>query len=304
MQQSSSASTPVTGALIASFRHGKGFPIFILIVGLVMLGMACFVLYLSTILPAGSSGPVSVNTSRGTHLDFSSPQMMMYFASAFLAVIAAGLFGLFVWQKRLRQGSYEVYEQGIAHIIGAKKEYVPFVQIEDLYLFSSGQAAISGLITNLAYRRNANEPFHRVIHSLKGFHDFQRRVRELHVRERLPAVMQTLEGGGVVTFKYVPSSAVWGKRMKGNFLDVETQPILMTREFLEVQGRKVPMSSLRTVDLSAWSELVVIKDEAGNEVLSTVCTGILSHDLFLATLDAILDDAASNRAEPVPVLQD
>ena len=296
MQQSSTTSPTVTGQLISTFRHGKGFLVFMLLFAIVMLGLAGFVLYLGTILPTGSSG---ANTSRG-----SSPQLLIYSVSGLLVVISAVLFGLYAWQKKLRGTHYEVYEHGIVAVSGKQQQFTAFAEIEDLYLFGSGQAAFTGLITNLAYRRNANEPFHRVIHSLKGFHDFQQRVRELHVRERLPAVMQTLEGGGVVTFKYVPSGSVWGKRMKGNFLDVETQPILMTREFLEVQGRKVPMSSLRTVDLSVWSELVVIKDEAGNEVLSTVCTGILSHDLFLATLDAILDDAALNRAEPVPVLQD
>jgi hypothetical protein len=304
MQQSPSPSAPVTGELVASFRHGKGFPLFMLILGLIMLGMACFVLYLGTILPVDSSAPVSVNSSRGTNLNFSSPQMLVYCTSAFLAVIAAGLFGLYVWQKRLRQASYEVYEHGIACMLGSSKNYVPFAEIEDLYLFSSGQAAISGLITNLAYRRNANEPFHRVIESLKGFHDFQQLVRDLHVRERLPAVLETLEGGAGVPFKYVPGSAVWGKCIKGNFLDVTTQPILVTREFLEVQGRKVPMSSLRTLDLSAWSEKVVIRDEAGKEVLSTVCTGIMSHDLFLHTLGVILDNEAADRGEIVAELQD
>nr|WP_314527543.1 hypothetical protein [uncultured Pseudomonas sp.] len=304
MHPSISSSAPVTGELVASFRHGKGFPLFMLILALIMLGMACFVLYLGTILPVDSSGPVSVNTSRGTNLNFSSPQMLIYCTSAFLAVIAAGLFGLYVWQKRLRQASYEVYEHGIACTMGSSKDYVPFAEIEDLYLFSSGQAAISGLITNLAYRRNASEPFHRVIESLKGFHDFQQLVRELHVRERLPSVLENLAGGAVVTFNYVPGKAVWGKRMKGNFLDVTTQPILVTREFLEVQGRKVPMSSLRTLDLSVWSEKVVIRDESGKEVLSTIGTGIMSHDLFLNTMGVILDNEAVDRGEIVTEVQD
>ena len=152
MQQSPapSLSTPVTGELLASFRHGKGFPLFMLVLALVMLGMACFVLYLGTILPLDSSGPVSVNSSRGTNLNFSSPQMLIYFTSALLAVIAAGLFGLYVWQKRLRQASYDVYEHGIACTVGSSKDFVPFAGIEDLYLFSSGQVAISGLSTNVA----------------------------------------------------------------------------------------------------------------------------------------------------------
>lgn len=47
------------------------------------------------------------------------------------------------------------------------------------------------------------------------------------------------------------------------------------------------MSSLRSVDLNAWTEKVVIKDESGKPVLSTIATGILSHDLFLNTLDAV-----------------
>ncbi|VVN87885.1 hypothetical protein PS710_01635 [Pseudomonas fluorescens] len=302
MQQSSSASTPATGELIATYRHGKGFLVFTLIFGFVMLGLAGFVLYLGTILPTGNAGSASLTTSRGMTLDFSSPQVLIYAVSAFLAVIAVVLFGIHLWHKRQRQASYEVYEQGITHINGATKDYVPFAEIEDLYLFSSGQTAISGLITNLAYRRNANEPFHRVIESLKGFQDFQQKVRELHVRARLPVVLDTLAAGGSVTFKYLGSGAVWGKRMSGKFLDVSTQPILVTRSFLEVGGRKVPMSALRTVDLSAWSEKVVIKDETGNAVLSTVGTGILSHDLFLNTLDAVLEVEETARAEGAQVL--
>ncbi|VVN46951.1 hypothetical protein [Pseudomonas fluorescens] len=46
-------------------------------------------------------------------LDFSSPQVLIYAGSAFLAVIALVLFGIHLWHKRQRQASYEVYEQGI-----------------------------------------------------------------------------------------------------------------------------------------------------------------------------------------------
>jgi hypothetical protein len=302
MQQSPSSSTSASGDLIATFAHGKGFLIFTLVFGLILLGLAGFVLYLSTILPASNSGPVSVTSSRGTTLNFSSPQTMIYCVSAFLAFVAVVMFGIYVRQKKLRQASYEVYEHGIAQISGGQKQYTPFAEIEDLYLFSSGQTAVSGLITNLAYRRHANEPFHRVIESLKGFQDFQQMVRELHVRERLPVVLDTLNSGGAVVFKYVGSGQVWSKRMNGKFLDVTTQPILLTQSFLEVEGHKVPMSSLRDVDLNTWTEQVVIKDEAGRQVLSTVCTGILSHDVFLSTLDAMLDVEQAERGESNPVL--
>jgi hypothetical protein len=294
MQQSPKPAPAVTGQLISTFRHGKGFLVFMLLFAIVMLGLAGFVLYLGTILPAGSSG---ANTSRG-----SSPQLLIYSVSGLLVVISAVLFGLSAWQKKLRGTHYEVYEHGIVAVSGKQQQFTAFAEIEDLYLFGSGQAAFTGLTTNLAYRRNESEPFHRVIESLKGFQDFQQLVRELHVRERLPVVMNKLETGGAATFKYVPTGQVWRKRIAGDFLNVVTQTIIVTREFLEVDRRKVPVSSLSSVDLNAWSEKVTIQDEAGNPMLSTVCTGIMSHDLFLTTLDVLLDNERASSAEATPSL--
>ncbi|MGA9701623.1 hypothetical protein [Pseudomonas sp.] len=286
--QTSPAQTPsATGELIASFRHGKGFLIFSLVFGVVLLGLAGFVLYLGTILPPGNEGPVSLQTSRGMALNFSSPQTLIYATSALLAVLALGVFAAYVWHKKLRAPRYNVFEHGIERIINEQRDYTAFADIEDLYLFGSGQTVMTGMITNLAYRRNATEPFHRVIETLKGFYEFQQLVRELHVRARMPAVVATLEMGGAVTFNCISSGQVWGKRMSGNFLKITTSPILVSRAFLDYQGRKVPMSSLRSVDLNAWTEKVVIKDENGKAVLSTIATGILSHDLFLNTLDAV-----------------
>ena len=99
---------------------------------------------------------------------------------------------------------------------------------------------------------------------------------------------EALESGRSVTFNCISSKQVWGKRVTGNFLKVTTAPIVVHRDFLEYQGNKVPMSSLRTVNLGTWTENVVIKDENGKPVLSTIATGILSHDLFLNTLDIVL----------------
>ncbi|CAI8831723.1 hypothetical protein EMIT0P258_280001 [Pseudomonas sp. IT-P258] len=209
----------------------------------------------------------------------------------------------FLWQglrmlreERPGQSSLYLYEPG---------SYAPLARVdqaEDLYLFSSGQTVFTGLITNLAYRRNESEPFHRVIETLKGFQEFQQLVRELHVRECLPVVMNKLESDCAVTFKYVPTGQVWRKRVSGDFLNVVTQPIIVTREFLEVEGRKVPVSTLASIDLNAWSEKVTLKDAAGNQMLSTLCTGIMSHDLFLTTLDVLLDAQRASRDETAPTL--
>ena len=294
MQQSTTPAPTLTGQLISTFRHGKGFLVFMLLFAIVLLGLAGFVLYLGTLLPTGSSG---ANSSSG-----SSPQLLIYSVSGLLVVISAVLFGLYTWQKKLRGTHYEVYERGIVAVSGKQQQFMAFAEIEDLYLFGSGQAGFTGLITNLAYRRNESEPFHRVIESLKGFQDFQQLVRELHVRERLPVVMNKLESGAAVTFKYVPTGQVWRKRIAGDFLNVVTQAISVTRESLQVDGRKAPVSTLTSVDLNAWSEKVTIKDETVNPMLSTVCTGIMSHDLFLSTLDALLDAERASNDEAAPSL--
>ena len=294
MQQSPTPASTVTGQLISTFRHGKGFLVFLLLLAIVLFCMAGFVLYLGTILPVASS---AANTSRG-----SSPQLLIYSVSGLLVVTSAVLFGLYPWQKKLRGTHYEVYEHGIVAVSGKQQQYTAFAEIEDLYLFSSGQTVFTGLITNLAYRRNETEPFHRVIESLKGFQEFQQLVRELHVRECLPVVMNKLESNGAVTFKYVPTGQVWRKRVSGDFLNVVTQTIIVTREFLEVDGRKVPVSTLASVNLNAWSEKVTLKDEAGNQVLSTLCTGIMSHDVFLTTLDVLLDAQRASSGETVESL--
>ncbi|MGF6093140.1 hypothetical protein [Pseudomonas sp. 18173] len=124
MQQSPTPIPTVTGQLISTFRHGKGFLVFTLLFAVVLLCLAGFVLYLGTILPAGSSG---ANTSR----DF-SPQLWIYFTSGLLVVISAVLFGLYSWQKKLRGTHYEVYEHGIVAISGTHRQYTAFVEIEDL----------------------------------------------------------------------------------------------------------------------------------------------------------------------------
>lgn len=294
MQQTTSQA-PATGELVGSFRYGKAAKIFVVILCVVLIGLAGFVLYLGSMLP--DSGPVSLTTSRGTALNFSSQAAFIYFTSGLLVVLALALAGLYAWNSRLRKSSYELYEKGIAYTTGGTRTYVPFSEIEDLYLFSSGQTVLTGLVTNVAFRRNAGEPFHRVIQALKGFHRFEQQLRELYLNARQPLVWDTLQAGGTVTFNCIDNAQVWRKRVSGNFLNVKTLPIVLSRDYLQVQGHQVSIASLRSVDLSNWTEKVVIKDAAGQPVLSTMATGILSSDLFLNTLALLMETPAEDQAQ-------
>ncbi|WP_349976407.1 hypothetical protein [Pseudomonas sp. WHRI 8519] len=268
-------STPPTstGKLLGAYGYGKALIISMLILGSIFFGLAVFVGYQSI----------------ASDLQFNGPKHIFYFTVALLAVLGLSMFALALWQIKLRKARYEVYEKGICQIIGSERDYVPFSEMNDVYLFASGQTAFAGLINNLAYRRNASEPFRRVNPHLKGLFAFIEQVRDQHLNERLPAVYATLQNGGGVQFNYLDTKQVWGKRISGDFFNVTTKPLTVTRDALDIDGRKVPLSSLADVDLNQWTELVVIKDESGQTLLSTVGNGIMSFDLFLNTLHNLLD---------------
>jgi hypothetical protein len=291
-----SAPTPPPGQLLQTFRYSRALPIALNVFGAVLLALAALVAYLQTVVPNDTSGPVTLHSSRGMDLTFSSQAAVFHATCALLAVLGLCMFGLSRWQKTLRTASYDVHENGITQIVGQDRQYLPYTEIQDLYLFSSGQTVLSGLITNLAYRRNDSEPFIRVNEHLKGFQAFLQLVRERYLEARMPGALETLEAGGAVIFNYVGTGQVWRKRISGNFLKVTTQTIVVSRDALEVQGRRVPMGSLRSVDLNAWSENVVIRDEAGKTVLATAGTGIMSHDLFLTLLRVLLNSRQAQEA--------
>lgn len=294
--QHTTSQVPATGELVGTYRYGKGLKIFTTILGVTLLLLAGYVLYFSLTLPVNDAGPVTLSSSRGTTLRFTGEVSMLYFTSGLLAFLGLGVMALYAWHSRYRHSSYELYEKGIAYTTKGERTYVPFTEIEDLYLFGSGQAVLSGMVTNLAFRRNASEPFHRVIEPLKGFFNFQQLFRERYLDARLPEVLQALEAGEAVTFKYIDTAQVWRKRVSGNFLDVKTLPIKVSSDALQVQGSQVSIESLRSMDTSVWSEKVVIKDASGKPVLSTVATGILNMDLFLNTLGLLMEATAEGPA--------
>ncbi|KAF1312967.1 hypothetical protein BLX42_00705 [Pseudomonas sp. SG-MS2] len=268
-------STPPTstGNLLGTYGYGKALIISMIILGSIFLALAAFVGYLSL----------------ASNLQFNGPRGIFHFTIVLLGVLGLSMFALALWQKTLRKARYEVYEKGICQVIGNERDYVPFSEMNDLYLFASGQTAFAGLTNNLAYRRNASEPLRRVNPHLKGLFAFIEQVREHYLNERLPAVLATLHNGGAVQFNYLDTSQVWGKRLRGDFLNVTTKPLTVTRDALEIDGRKVSLNSLGNVDLNQWTELVVIKDESGQTLLSTVGNGIMSFDLFLNTLHNLLE---------------
>lgn len=270
------ASNAATGTLIKSYGYGKGLQIFLGLFAAGLLGFAGYVGYLSTIVsyPGQPKNPAS-------NITFNGSPNLFYYVMGFFLLLALVMVGTMVWQKKLRDARYEVYEKGIRQITSKHDAFIPFTEMDDLYLFASGQTLVGGLINNLAYRRNASESFRRANAHLHQLEEFIALVRERHVEERLPLAIETLTAGGAVHFSYADTKQVWGKRMSGNFLDVVTKPLIVTRQTLEVEGRRFPIAMLRDADLSNWTEKVVIKDNDGHVVLSTVATGIMSMDVFL-----------------------
>ncbi|WP_455914538.1 hypothetical protein [Pseudomonas syringae] len=132
MQPNNSHTSSDAGELIATFRQGKAFLIFGLILAVVFLGLAAFVFYLSTIVPMGDHGPVTLQTSRGMTLNFSGEHKVFSFTIGLLATIGLCLLGTTAWHKKLRDTDYEVFENGIVRITKDQRDYTAFTEIEDL----------------------------------------------------------------------------------------------------------------------------------------------------------------------------
>ncbi len=267
--------SPQTGELIETFTYSK-WPLVLMyaLAGIFFLA-AAFLLVLKNHVP--------VDGYRTIHMGVA-------------LVLACGLavLGLTVWQGTLRKARYEVYERGITEVVGRKRTYIAFAEMQDLYLFGTGKLGAAGFLTDVAYRLAPTTAFHWANQHLGRHLEFMQLVCQLHVRERLPVMITALSSDSVVTFNYVSSAQVWKKRILGKYLDVTTQPILLTRTHIEVGGRRIPAAALAQVDINQWSERITIKDASGAVALSTIASGIFSLDLCLETLAWILRD--ENRA--------
>ncbi|WP_459206434.1 hypothetical protein ACSMEV_18485 [Pseudomonas sp. MLB6B] len=274
------ASSPTMGLLIGKYGYGRALPIFLGVFAAFCLGVAGFLGYdMTTVRFPGEPAPAN-----GSGVTFNGPPELFIYPMAFLVFVALCLVAVIFWQKKLRNARYEVYEKGIRQITSSNDEFVAFKEMDDLYLFASGQTLTAGLINNLAYRRSANEPFRRVNAHLRKLEEFIKIVRERYMEEHMPAMVDTLDQGGGIRFNYVDTKQVWGKRVTGHFLDVKTKPLVITPQYLEVDGHRFPIDLLREANTSAWTEKVVIKDSDGQVVLSTIATGIMGMDLFFCVL--------------------
>lgn len=261
----------MAGELIKTFRYGKALVIHLAILGLIFFTLAGFATHLH------QTTPENHETQRTLLLQ----------AMALLVLLGTAMAALAIWQSRLRQGIFDVHEKGIFHTSGRRATYTPFAEIEDVYLFHSGKTA--GLFSNLAYRRNGADSFKLANTHLKEFLEFQELFFALHLRERMPVVMHALELGDAITFHYVSSGQVWRKRIFGNFLEIATEPIRLSKHTFEAAGRRMPTSMLHRATLHDWSDQLVIRNLSGDIQFSTVALGILSVDLFINLFDYVVE---------------
>lgn len=261
----------LAGELIKTFRYGKALVANLAILGLIFWMLAGFIIHRYQATPADAQ---------------ETPRILIQ-AIALLLLLGTGMIALAAWQFKLRQGVFEVHEKGIFHARGRTTTYTPFADIEDVYLFNSGKAA--GSFTNLAYRKNGEDPFKLANTHLKDFTEFQELFFALHLRERMPVALHALELGDSISFNYVSIGQVWRKRIFGNFLDITTAPIRLSKHTFEANGRPMPTSMLRRDTLRHWTDNLVIKNMAGEVQFSTVAIGILSVDLFINLFDYVAE---------------
>lgn len=257
---------------IKRFEYGRAVIFYMYAVSVVFFVLSGFVVYLSINYPEIRNKDPNI---------FIAAAGVLVFFGVFMLVCA-------MFTAKSRTKIFEIHEKGILCINNDERIYTPFGDIEDVYLFRSGKTG--KLINNLAYRRNSKHEFEWIHFGLKDFWGFREEFSARHVSERLPKIIKSLESGEAVTFHYLSTKEFWKKRVVGNFLKISTSPIHLTMNEMDVGGEKCLMNEINRVPLNRSGKNITIKNKKGRKIFSTMAFSIISLDLFVHTIDFIIEN--------------
>lgn len=279
-----SSNAPASSQALAVFRHGRSGPVLLATFVLALLAAAVFVASLEFALPEDVLGEAVGLSIRGMDVNGLTGRSLLRGTAVFLALLAALAALVLTRVIKRRRGHFELHPEGIVRQLGPERLYTRFADIDDLYLFASGQTAVAGLINNFAYRVDGGD-WIKASFELKGFHDLLLEMRKRHVQYRCPRVHTRIEQGERIVFRYIDGAQFLKKRLVGNFMRLDTRELSLSGEGLGVDGKLWPYDQLQALDRNAWTERLVIKDGNGAVAFSCFGPALLSADVFVEILE-------------------
>lgn len=245
---------------------------------------------------------INIPTSReaahgGAYFDITgwpvSPFILFMSVGGGLLILAA--ITLLVARSVKAKYTFTVYEGGIASRCGGKETYIPFRDIEDVYLFSVGRGNYSGELNSLAYRKSRQNDW--IIISLLNT-DSEKLIslfRQLHAEQRSRVLQDKIEQCHKVKFDYVSAKNVWLKRAFtlriADYLkiDASLKPLYLTKEGIVADEKNIVINKTDCITNDSWVENLYVLDSHGSKKFSMMFPTIISGDAFITTLNKVIE---------------
>jgi hypothetical protein len=157
----------------------------------------------------------------------------------------------------------------------------------------------SGVPVGLAWRKNGQNEWAAVNAHLSGYRRFFDTLMQGYLQTRVPALLDELERGQVVSFKVL---TVAGQIQKNLALGVQsyvnastTDSVRLSRSTLHLSERDIPIAHIKDVEVSPWTSEIsfLLRDGSHAEI---GYTALFDMELLLAALDKLMPSAKGTAA--------
>lgn len=257
------------GTLIS--RHRNNAALSPIVIGLGLLLVACGVLLLAV---RGKADPDGLALINGT------------LAGCLIIGALLIVLGFFI-----RRGAWLLGDEGVQAPPAQQSRQWRYRDIVETCQFYR-----HGLSVGLAWRSTGSE-WTSVSGQLGGYRKFRDAFIDGYLQARVPMVLERLERGHVVEFKFVnPLGALQKNFVLGiqNYVDVATDTLILSNHKLKLPDREIALNSVADMDVSAWTSRIGFVLHDGSKTALSY-TALFDAPLLMALLERLIARPAQGR---------
>lgn len=215
-------------------------------------------------------------------------RLLVFGTAGFLCLI--GVILMVVWRAIRPKTTLDLHLHGIVvrHSSPRKETFAPFMAMSDLYLYSTGRG-LFGPANALAFRRSPADAWVDVPDNRGDAFRLRGEIIEGQLRERGPLALRWLEAGHALTFHSVIDADRLAKHVLGGTLSAEASPLHLSRAGLEVDGQRIPIADIATLDEGGPNGSLRLLDARGHALWSVHTLSLLSADLFIVLMRTMIE---------------
>lgn len=271
------------GKKLGQFGFNKVNFIGLCVCALIFLGFGAFVLTLMDM-------PTSPEAAQGGSYYTGDTDPALLFGGVGAALLLLGVGALAIAFVQRAKYTYTLYENGIECKYKGNTYTDLFANIEDVYLYSIGRPAFTGVSNCLAYRAEGQTEWRVISPKNGGYAKLIRQFRQRHTAQRAPVLAARMQAGAPAVFSYQSAKSVWLKRAFGtkqaDFVKLagKLQQMALHMGALVYEGQTIPLAPTDQIKTNGWTEGLTLVDGAGNKKFGRMFFSILSPDVFAELL--------------------